>query len=203
MTKKWYVVVLIAAFFALASAAYAENLLVNPGFENEGQCLIPLPDSDVPVMVVDPGCGDISPLGWAAYGESEYRSDVHKSGGQSAKTWNWDFEDGVFEQFVDIVPGKKYKASVYMWSKADDPISNSGEAWIQIEWCTIDNVVIGDPIKSPALAAANSTWELFETPSVTAPQSAAKAKIKIVQQSPDVKAGGSCYLDDASFSCVP
>lgn len=201
--KRWCVVSFITVFWILTSIVYAENLLVNPGFENEDQCLIPLPDSDAPVMVINPDCYDITPLGWATYGESEYRSDVYRNGVQSGKTWNWDFGDGVFEQFIDIAPGKKYKASVYMWSKAEDPVRNGGEAWIQIEWCTVDNVVIGDPVKSPVLTCENITWELFETPVVTAPQSAARAKVEIIQQSPDLQAGGSCYFDDAKFFFVP
>lgn len=173
-------ILILITFFAVLSVAHAgENLLVNPGFEN------------------------VDPIGWAAYGNSVYYTGTCRSGKQSGKTWVWDYGDGLFEQYVDVVPGEKYKASVYILSKADDPVKSGDEAWIQIEWCTHYNVVISDPIKSPSLKGFSSSWELFSTPEVIAPFNAAKAKIKLIMQSSVKDAEGSCYFDDADFSVVP
>ena len=171
------IVIVIAANFG--SCVFAdENLLVNPGFEK------------------------VEPMGWATYGDAVYVTDTYRNGEQSGKTWVWDYGDGLFEQYVDVIPGEKYQASVYILSKWGDAIRDETEAWIQIEWCTEDNVIISDPIKSPSLTAANDTWEYFETPVVIAPPAAAKAKVKVIQRAPNDHIDGACYFDDAKFSLI-
>ncbi len=171
--------VLAMSFFALSSSAEQDNLLVNPGFEKA------------------------EPMGWATYGDSVYDTETYKSGKQSGKAWVFDYGDGLFEQFVDVIPGKQYKASVYALSKAGDPITDNSKACIQIEWCTKDNVVISDPIKSPLLTGASETWKLLSTPAVVAPSGATKAKVKVIIQAPKKNMAGSCYFDDAKFSASP
>ena len=179
--KRLYVICFLV--FALScvgtlSCAEQAKLLVNPGFEK-----------------ADPG-------GWDLYGDSTYDTETYKSGSQSGKVWAWDFGDGVFEQFVGITPGTQYKASVYALSKPDDRISEDTKAWIQIEWLSADNAVIGDPVKSPSVTASD-TWALLSTPAVAAPSGAAKAKVKVTIQAPKKNTPGSCYFDDADFSSVP
>ena len=171
--------IVIAIAMSFGSCVFAgENLLVNPEFEK------------------------VEPMGWATYGNSVYDTETYRSGEQSGKTWVWDYGDGLFEQFVEVMPGKKYKASVYILSKSNDAIKDGTEAWIQIEWCTKDNIIISDPIKSSSLTAPNDIWEYFETPAVIAPSDAAKAKVKVIQQATDSHIDGSCYFDDASFGAV-
>lgn len=173
------ILVLVLTFFVLSSFAADGNLLVNPGFEK----------------------ADL--LGWDLYGDSTYDTETYKSGKQSGKTWAWDYGDGLFEQYVDIIPGVQYKASVYVLSKVDDPISSESKAWIQIEWYGADNSVIGDPVKSSPLTGAGDNWTLLSTAAVIAPSSAAKAKIKVVIQAVQKNTSGSCYFDDADFRAVP
>ncbi|MDD5072592.1 MAG: hypothetical protein PHO67_07570 [Candidatus Omnitrophica bacterium] len=174
------ILVLVLTFFTLSSfAAEGGNLLVNPGFEKA--------DS----------------LGWDLYGDSTYDTETYKSGIQSGKAWVWDYGDGLFEQYVDVIPGTQYKASVSVLSKPGDPISGDSKAWIQIEWFTAENAVIGDPVKSSPLAGASDTWAILSTPTAIAPPSAAKAKIKVVIQAAQKNTPGSCYFDDADFRTVP
>lgn len=172
-------VLVLASFTSSLSAAETGNLLVNPGFEK------------------------VEPFGWDMYGDSVPATDTFKSGEQSGKVWAWDFGDGVFEQFVDVIPGNKYKASVYMLSKSDDAISDGSKAWIQIEWCFGNNEVKGEAVKSPSLDGASDSWKLFETPVVAAPEGAVKAKVKIMIQAPKKEVKGGCYIDDADFRVVP
>ncbi|MFA6356010.1 MAG: hypothetical protein WCY23_02760 [Candidatus Omnitrophota bacterium] len=177
--KRLYVICLI--LFVMSSAGISssgeqKNLLVNPGFEK------------------------VDPMGWAGFGDSTYDTENFRSGKQSGKVWAWDYGDGLFEQYVKIVPGTQYKASVYVFSKPFDAVSGGSSAWIQIEWYTIDDVAVSDPIKSPLLDAANDAWTLLSTPAVIAPPSAAKAKIKVIIQAPKKETAGSCYFDDADFS---
>lgn len=179
--KRIYCVVgiLILAVLCFSSVAICGNLLINPGFEKADPC------------------------GWGAYGDSVYDTETYKAGRQSGKTWVWDCGDGLFEQFVDVTPGKKYRASVYILSKSNDPIGNGTKAWIQIEWCTSDNIAVSDPIKSLALTGPNDEWELFSTPEVIAPShDVTRAKIKVIQQAPSANVNGACYFDDADFSEV-
>jgi len=88
--KRLYVAVFL--IFAMSSAgipsfAGQANLLVNPGFEK------------------------VDPMGWGGYGDSAYDTGLFRSGKQSGKVWAWDYGDGLFEQYVKIVPGAEYKAS--------------------------------------------------------------------------------------------
>ncbi len=163
----------------MLSSAEEANLLVNPGFEKT------------------------DPAGWSLYGDATYDTQTFRSGGQSGKTWAWDYGDGLFEQYVKVTPGTKYTASVYAFSKPGDTFSGDSQAWIQIEWYTADDVAISDPIKSPPLTSTLDDWTLLSTPEVTAPSGAAKAKIKVVIQAPKKETGGSCYFDDACFSASP
>ena len=163
----------------MLSSAEEANLLVNPGFEK------------------------IDPAGWSLYGDATYDTQTFRSGMQSGKTWAWDYGDGLFEQYVKVVPGTRYVASVYAFSKPGDTFSGGSEAWIQIEWYTADDVAISDPIKSPSLASTLDDWTLLSTPEAIAPSGAAKAKVKAIIQAPKKETGGSCYFDDACFSAVP
>ena len=176
----------VTCFLALAlscvssfSSAERVNLLVNPGFEK------------------------VDPPGWDMYGDYTYDTGTYRTGQRSGKVWVWDYGDGSFEQYVKITPGMQYKASVYVLGKPNDSISGDSKAWIQIEWCTVDNVIISDPIKSPPLTGASDTWMLLSTPAVIAPSGAAKAQIKVTIQAPKKNRGGSCYFDDANFSSLP
>ncbi len=173
-----FLVLALSCVSALSCAEQA-NLLVNPGFEK------------------------VNPSGWGLYGDSTYDTGTHRTGKQSGKVWAWDYGDGVFEQYVEIIPGMQYKATVYVLGKPDDPSSGGSKAWIQIEWCTTDNVIISYPIKSPPLTGASDTWTLLSTPAAIAPSGAAKAKIKVIIQAPKSKTSGFCYFDDASFSYLP
>ncbi len=179
--KKWHITCIFTLgviFFALPLCVQAENLLVNPSFEN------------------------VDSKGWVTYGDFAYDTDTYKSGRQSGKTWAWNYGDGLFEQFVNIIPGKKYRASVYILSKTNDAIRDNTKAWIQIEWYTGNNVVVNALIKSPPLTGPNDRWELFSTPAVIVPSGAAKAKIKLIQQAPENNIEGSCFFDDANFSVI-
>ncbi len=175
------ILVLIAAFFSLSANSHAENLLINPGFEK------------------------VDPVGWSTYGDSTYDTDTYRNDKQSGKAWVFDYGDGLFEQFVNVIPGTQYQASVYMLNKTADPIKDGAKAWIQIEWFTSDNAIIGDAVKSPLLDGPTDTWKLFSTPAAIAPSNAAKAKVKLVMEAPDKKKNtdGSCYFDDATFGVVP
>ena len=154
-------------------------------------------------LLLNPGFEKADPPRWSAYGDTAYDTETFRSGKQSGKVWAWDYGDGLFEQYVKIVPGTRYEASVYALSKPDDTISEDSQAWIQIEWFTADNAIIGDPIKSPPLAATGDTWVLLSTPEAIAPPGAAKAKIKVTIQAPKKNTAGSCYFDDADFSSLP
>ena len=180
--KRLYVICFIVfalGCVSMSSSAEQANLLVNPGFEKA------------------------DPIGWGGFGDSTYDTETYKSGKQSGKTWVWDYGDGLFEQYVKVIPGTQYKASVYVLSKTGDSISSDSKAWIQIEWYTTDDVIISDPIKSPPLTGPSDDWKLLSTPAAIAPSGAAKAKIKVIVQAPKKNAGGSCYFDDANFSSLP
>ncbi|MFA5338541.1 MAG: hypothetical protein WC317_00115 [Candidatus Omnitrophota bacterium] len=181
MRRSCLICFLVLALSSVGLSSFAEqgNLLVNPGFEKAG------------------------PSGWGLYGDATYDTGTYRSGKQSGKTWVWDYGDGSFEQYIKIIPGMQYKASVYILGKPGDSISGDSKAWIQIEWCTTDNVIISEPIKSPPLTVASDTWKLLSTPAVIAPSGAAKAKIKAVIQAAKKKTGGCCYFDDANFSSLP
>lgn len=181
MKRSYIICFLVFALSCVSMLSFAgqANLLVNPGFEKA------------------------DPIGWGGFGDSTYDTKTYRSGKQSGKAWAWDYGDGLFEQYVEITPGTQYKASVYVLSKPNDRISEDSKAWIQIEWCTADNVIIGDPVKSTPLAAASDTWTLLSTPTAIAPSGAAKAKIKVIIQAPKKNTGGSCYFDDANFSSLP
>ena len=179
--KILYVVCFLAvALSCVSSFSSAEqaNLLVNPGFEKA------------------------DPIGWGGFGDSTYDTENYRSGKQSGKTWVWDYGDGLFEQYVNIIPGTQYKASVYVLSKPGDSISEDSKAWMQIEWYTTDDVIISDPIKSPTLTGVSDNWALLSTPTAIAPPGAAKAKIKVIIRAPKKNTGGSCYFDDANFSSL-
>lgn len=174
-----FFICLALCLICLPSYAEQENLLVNPGFEN------------------------IDPPGWSLYGDSTYDTETYRSGQESGKVWAWDYGDGLFEQYVKVVAGMRYKASVYVLSKLGDPISGDSKAWIQIEWYTADDVAISDPIMSPPLTVAGDNWMLLSTPTAIAPSGAAKAKIKVIIQASKKNTAGSCYFDDAEFSSLP
>lgn len=177
MRRSYLICFLVVALSRVSMPSFAEqpNLLINPGFEK------------------------VDPSGWGLYGDSTYDTGTYRSGKQSGKAWVWDYGDGIFEQYAKVIPGMQYKASVYVISKPNDPVSGGSKAWIQVEWYTANDVMIGDPIKSPPLTGVSSTWALLSTPAATAPSGAAIAKIKVMIQGTK-KAIGSCYFDDANFS---
>jgi hypothetical protein len=176
--KKMFTALIIMLSLLVISSSQAEvkNLLVDPGFEGGSE------------------------YGWASYGDATYDTETHKSGKKSGRAWVWDYGDGLFEQYVNIVPGNKYKASVYIYSPSNDPIQDGSAAWIQLEWCTDEEVIVSDAIKSPMLTDANDTWQLFSTPIVAAPEAATKAKIKVIHMGPEANTAGACYFDDAEFT---
>ncbi len=153
-------------------------------------------------LLADPGFEEISESRWASYGDAVYDTDTYRRGSKAGKAWVWDYGDGLFEQYVDVVAGETYKASVYIYSSSNDPIQGGAAAWIQIEWCTTDDIIISDAVKSTILTDANDTWQLFSTPAVIAPSAATKAKIKVIHLAPNGGAPGACYFDDAEFKVV-
>jgi hypothetical protein len=179
MKKIFIIAVILISFCGFSdSEAETKNLLLDPSFE--GDC----------------------EYGWGLYGDATYDTNTYRNGAKSAKAWVWDYGDGLFEQYVNIVPGQKYKASVYIYSASSDPIEDNSAAWIQVEWCTDDEVIISDAIKSPVLTSANNSWQKFSTPAIVAPEAATKAKIKIIHLAPGDQTPGACYFDDAEFSIV-
>jgi hypothetical protein len=165
-------------------------------------CLLSSAEGGVKNLLVDPGFEGGCEHGWASYGDATYDTQTYRSGGQSGKAWVWDYGDGLFEQYVNVVPGQKYQASVYIYSADSDPIQDGSAAWIQVEWCTADDVIISDVIKSNILTEANDDWQRFSTPKIVAPAAAAKAKVKVIHLAPGEQTAGACYFDDAEFGVV-
>jgi hypothetical protein len=171
------------------SAAKAQNVLANPGFES--------PDASAGDQ---PGS-----TSWNAFNSAfTTRSVTPHSGLQTLKVFGPFFVGGgagVTQGGFAAAPGQGWTASAFLRDDSSDPMQGSNFAQVQLQFLNSANSVL-TTISSPNFTIANpiNTW-VPETASGIAPAGTTSAQIVLVHvQLNSPVTGGSVFFDDASLS---
>ncbi len=97
-------------------------------------------------------------------------------GNVAVRQWGWQYEGtnmvqlwgwaGMWQDF-QACPGQKYTADAYMRNNSDDGLSNGTFGVIAIEWYDANTNLIGSPLESARLTAANNAWQYFSVSGIS------------------------------------
>ena len=178
---------------ALTSAASAQNVLTNPGFETDNA-----------------SAGDVAgpPTGWNGFNASfTTRSVTPNSGLQDLKVFGPFFDGGgagVVQGGFAASPGQAWTASAFFRDDSSDAMQGTNFAVAQLQFLDASNTVLATD-ESPHFTAANplNTWTL-ESANGVAPAGTATAQIVLVHvQLNNPVTGGSVFFDDANLGVAP
>ena len=189
---RFKVFALLTMFVFAATAASAQNVLGNPGFES--------PSTDPGVEY--PGAGD----SWTSFGGGIFTVSsavvTPNSGNQSVKMFGGCCS-GAFQEFPAL-PGEVWNGGVFMLNSSLDPMLNGQVAAVNIEWIKADgtNSDIVPFISNGTFTAADAPVDVWTQQTITgeAPADAAFARFVVITG--DFQPGGpggAPFYDDAFF----
>lgn len=195
--KKLVTVLSVALLVLAVGQAYAQNLLVNPGFESP---------AIVAPAVEYYGAGD----GWTPFGGGLYTISstvgVPPNGGNQLLKMFGGCCSGAYQQFP-CNPGETWNGGVWMRNDSLDPMFGGQVAACNIEWIQADGVTqstITPFISNGTFTAASplDTWTL-QTITGDAPADAAYARFVVITGDflPGGP-GGAPFFDDAFFELM-
>lgn len=178
------------------SAARAQNLLANPGFE-----------------APDASGGDQSATGsgwqswnpWVSPFTGFITTGQHHAGAQAGKTFGG--PNSGFYQFVPVVPGTSLNASGWLLNSSSDPMNNAQQT-VDLRLTFFDgpngtgnNLGL---VISPTNINANTkdVWTQVSLSNVPVPAGAQSVQWLAFENNP-ASAGGAFFVDDAVLSLVP
>jgi hypothetical protein len=177
--------------FLAGSAAKAQNVLLNPGFESP-----------------DASAGDVAgTANWNSFNFTFTTRSVTPHGGlQTLKAFGPFFQFGGsgVNQSSPATPGQAWTASAWFRDDSSDPMQGANFAVLQLQFLDAGNNVL-TTTESPHFTTANpiNTWTLESAASVAPPNTTA-AQITLVHvQVNNPVTGGSVFWDDASLGLVP
>ena len=189
---RFKVFALLTMFVFAATAASAQNVLGNPGFES--------PSTDPGVEY--PGAGD----SWTSFGGGIFTVSsavvTPNSGNQSVKMFGGCCS-GAFQEFPAL-PGEVWNGGVFMLNSSLDPMLNGQVAAVNIEWIKADgtNSDIVPFISNGTFTAADAPVDVWTLQTITGPAPADVAFARFVVITGDFQPGGpggAPFYDDAFF----
>jgi hypothetical protein len=189
---RFKVFALATLFVFAATAASAQNLLTNPGFES--------PTTDPGVEYY--GAGD----GWTSFGGGIFTVSSAvvgpNSGNQCVKMFGGS-ASGAFQQFPAL-PGEIWNGGVFMLNSSVDLMANGQVAAVNIEWIKADgtNSDIVPFISNGTFTAADAPVDVWTQQTITGPAPADAAFARFVVITGDFLPGGpggAPFYDDAFF----
>jgi len=199
----------LGALLGWAAAAFAGNVLVNPGFE------------------LDPSSGNQNLPGWTSYGPNVYGetgSPVH-SGNNYLKVyqafWGQVNYSGIYQDYISG-PGAAYSADGWAYTLGGDALAGQNAAWLEVSFRDAGGGILAlyrsRVITTNAIASGafpTSTW--IDLPitnqydpnayvatntvkTLVAPPGTYFVRYQVVFQGDAANSGGSVYFDDLTLS---
>jgi Immunoglobulin domain/Immunoglobulin I-set domain len=203
-------VVAIAVLASSATLTYAQNVLVNSGFESGATNWVNMP----PWLWNGPSFGTQTTNDYVYSVPQQTVKKVTIHGGTTAfKIW------GYFQSYAETVgamqtfpcsPGSSWAAAGWASTQTPDNMTAAETSYIEVQFLdATTNVILGFDNTSPTMTAASpvNTWSYFEvvdqlsmsTTNLVAPSGTAFVRFLIRFYQSAGNPGGSCYWDDVAL----
>ena len=176
--KRLIVALLLGVFLLLSwnENAHAENLIINPGFEDDG------------------AAGTAPPTGWTKYGGTfETSTEQVHSGSYSGKY----YEPAATARYGTSTLFPVTGDTEYEWSGWIYDNNPTGEGYFKIFWCDAEGATISS-VELGEHTTDNPVWQ-SRSGTITAPATAQKAKFRCYIKGVGETYSGAIYFDDVSF----